>query len=319
MIEQKDLKGNLINTYPTKTAAANCLGLNESSIRRAIKYNRTVMGKFKFSRVEEEEKKVLFSPAKILFLDIETSPLLAMVFQKQVWKARISYDRVLQDYFMLTWAGKFLGDDKIYSDKLTSQEALQENDYRIVKSLWHLLDEADIVIIHNAPFDIPNINTRSVKYKINPPSPFKIIDTLKVAQNQFGFTHNSLGALANFFGFEGKDDVTFELWKRCLFGDNAGLLEMEDYNIQDVLILEDVYLCLRSYIKGHANLDLYVDDDTPSCPHCGSKNLTLLKDKYFYTQAVRYQVYRCDDCGALSRGKTGVKYTNKKLISPIPR
>ena len=323
MIIQKDLHGNIIREYSNKSEAAKTLGLNESSVRKGIKYDRVVLGKFKFSildSVNTNTAPVLQVPAKILLLDIETSPLLAYVFQKQVWKARIGYDKVLSDYFMLTWAAKWLGETEMLSDKLTSDEVLYENDERIVISLWKLLDEADIVIAHNAlSFDIPNINTRSIKHNLSPPSPFKIIDTLKVAQGQFGFTHNSLDALAGFFGIPGKSFTNFDLWRKCVFGDKGALQEMELYNRQDVVVLESVYLKLRPYIKGHPNLDLYIDEDESVCPSCGSLHINKIKDNYFYTQAVRYDSYRCKDCGSISRSKTGVKYINKKKISAIPR
>ena len=92
----------------------------------------------------------------------------------------------------------------------------------------------------------------------------------------------------------------------------------EKYNINDVVILEKNYLKIRPFIQGHPNLDLYYDDSIPHCPTCGSKRLSLVPDKSFYTQAVKYQLYRCE-CGALSRAKQGDKYEFKKKISAMPR
>lgn len=322
MIIQKNLDGKIVAEYRTKSEAARAMEINESSIRRAIKYNRLVAGKFRFSysdSVSETATPVLQSPARILLLDIETMPLLALVYQKQVWKARIGHDKVLSDWFMVTWAAKWLDEDDILSERLTPEEVLKEDDSRIVKSMWTLLDEADVVIAHNIPFDIPNINTRSIKHGLLPPSPYKTIDTLKVAQNQFGFTHNGLDALARFFEIEGKSPTTFELWKSCLFGDAQALEDMELYNIQDVLVLEKVYLKLRPYVRGHSNIDLYIDSPVPTCTHCGSTHIDKMVGKYFYTQAVRYETFRCTDCGTISRAKQGLKYTNKKQISAIPR
>jgi hypothetical protein len=103
-----------------------------------------------------------------------------------------------------------------------------------------------------------------------------------------------------------------------MWGDEKALLEMMLYNRQDVIVLENVYLKLRPYAKGHSNIDMYTDSTTPTCPHCGSHHITLIPNKYFYTQAVRYATYRCE-CGAISRSKSAVKYLNKKVISPIPR
>lgn len=258
--------------------------------------------------------------AKILFLDIETSPLLCYVFQKQVWKAKISHDKVISNWFILTWSAKWYGQRAVLSDKLTSREAILEDDSRIVKSLWKLMDEADVICAHNGiDFDFPNILTRCVLHKLPPPSPYKQIDTKRIAKSQFGFTHNSLDGLASFFGMEGKIDTDFELWKRCVKGDEEALEEMRIYNEQDVIVLENVYNALRPYVRGHANLDLYTDSEESSCPACGKHSLGLIPDKYFYTQAVRYEIFRCNDCGAISRAKQGTPYVNKKKISAIPR
>lgn len=76
------------------------------------------------------------------------------------------------------------------------------------------------MIAHNGKkFDIPKINTRFIINGLNPPSPYKQIDTLEVARKQFGFSSNSLDALATFFGFDNKDPHDFILWKSCLNGD----------------------------------------------------------------------------------------------------
>jgi hypothetical protein len=269
--------------------------------------------------IKEKENKLKTS-AKILVVDIETSPLLAYVYQKQVWKARIGHKQLVSNWFMLTWAAKWLNEKETFSDALTSKEALKEDDSRIVTSLWLLLDEADIIIAHNGnKFDIPNINTRCVLHKLPPPSPYKQIDTLKVAQQQFGFTHNSLDALATFFGIEGKTDTDFQLWKDCILGKQKSLDEMEIYNINDIVVLEKIYHFLKPYIKGHPNLDLYIDNENSSCTTCGNNTLEVMLGKYFYTQSIRYPIYKCSGCGSISRAKKGKPYINKKLISSIPR
>lgn len=260
------------------------------------------------------------SSPKILLLDIETAPLLAYVFQKQVWKAHIGHDKILSDWFMLTFSCKWLGDDEIISDKLSSKEALNEDDSRLVKKLWYILNDADIVIAHNgSEFDIPNINSRFVLNGLGPTASYSQIDTLKIARKQFGFTHNSLSALADVFGLEhGKIETNFDLWKRCLKGDSDALLEMEIYNQRDVIVLEGVYLQLRPWIKSHANLSLYTEDLEKVCPHCQSKNIVPIPDKFYYTQSGKYQLSRCLDCGATPRDRKSVLPKGKQSLISIP-
>lgn len=299
--------------YDSIADAAEAIGCNESTVRRAINNSCKTAGGMTWVSHKQSANR-----AKILIFDIETAPLQAYVWQ--LWKQDIYIDQIISEWFMLTWSAKFLGEQTIYSSRLTSMEALEQDDKRITKELWKLLDEADIVIAHNGNrFDVPRIKTRCLVHGIAPPSIYKQIDTKIVAAKEFGFSSNKLEALARLLGFEGKNDTTFDLWADCMKGDAQALKEMEDYNIQDIYVLENVYLALRPYIKGHPNLDLYIDDDKSSCPSCGEKDLQVVKGKYYYTQAVRYQLYRCEDCKALARAKKGTAYKNKRQISAIPR
>jgi hypothetical protein len=253
---------------------------------------------------------------KVLIFDIETSPLKAFIWQKSVWKANVGEQQVISEWFMLTWSAKWLFGDKIMSDRLTGKEAADENDYRIVGSLWKLLDEADIVIAHNGDsFDVPNMNTRFVIHGYNPPSPYQTIDTLTIARRQFGFTHNNLNALARLFDLPVKLETDFELWKKCVAGEEKALAYMQEYNNGDVDTLEGVYMKLRPWIKGHPNLGLYVESDEPVCPNCGSDKIAILDGKFSYTSVGKYPLFRCE-CGAFGRVRKSVldKEVSKNLL-----
>lgn len=240
---------------------------------------------------------------KVLVFDIETSPLKAFVFQKSIYKANISDDQVISEWFGLCWSAKWLFEDEIMSDKLTGKEALAEDDKRITKSLWKLLDESEIAIAHNGDsFDIPNMNTRFIVNGMFPPSPYQTIDTKTVAKKQFGFTHNSLDGLAKIFGLGEKKKTDFDLWVKCTEGDEQALKYMEEYNKEDVKLLEEVYLKLRPWIKGHPNLGLFVESDGPVCPNCGSEDVEWT-GKFYFTQTGKYETYRCS-CGAYGRSRT---------------
>ena len=84
---------------------------------------------------------------KILIFDIETSPLSAYVWGR--FKQFISLDQTISEWFMLSWSAKWLNNPNMMSDVLTPEEALREDDSRITKSMWHLFNEADIIIAHN--------------------------------------------------------------------------------------------------------------------------------------------------------------------------
>ena len=76
----------------------------------------------------------------------------------------------------------------VVSDIVTPEETKTRDDKRVLQSIWKLLDEADIVIGHNGDrFDLRKLNARFIDNDINPPSPFRTIDTLKVARREFAF------------------------------------------------------------------------------------------------------------------------------------
>lgn len=255
---------------------------------------------------------------KILIFDIETSPLRAYVWRR--WKENISLDQTISEWFCISWSAKWLFSAETMSDVLTSEEILNEDDSRIIKSLWNLVNEADILIAHNGKnFDIPKINSRFLMNGLQPPKPYQQIDTLDVVRKQFGFSSNRLDALAGYFGIDHKLSTGFELWAKCMNGDKEALEYMNKYNEKDVEILEEVYLKLRPWIKNHPNVGMYIDSNEPVCANCGGNNLTKIEG-YHYTQTAKYELYRCD-CGAVSRGRVNVlpKEKMKSLITRIPK
>ena len=260
-------------------------------------------------------KKVMANGPRILIFDLETAPLSAWVWGR--WNQNISLDATISEWFVLCWSAKWLDSDYIMSNKLTSEEAINEDDSRIMKSLWKLVDEADIVIAHNAnKADVKWMNTRFLLNGLNPPSPYKIIDTLEIAKKEFKFSSNKLDALAEYFGIEHKLDTNFDLWKRCLKGDEEALDYMCEYNKVDVKILEEVYLHLRPWIRNHPNCSIMAGESQIICPKCSSKNIEIIPGKYNYSTVNEFETYRCKDCGAISRSRKAIK-SNVKLTNTI--
>lgn len=250
--------------------------------------------------IDDEVIKDSIKLPNILIVDIETAPIKAYVWR--LWKQNVYIDQIVSDWFMLTWSAKWLYSAEVMSDGVTPEEALEEDDQRLVSGLWKLLNKADIVIAHNGiSFDIPKMNARFVRWGMPPVKPYQQIDTKVIAAKQFGFSSNKLEALARMFGIDGKYDTDFELWANCLKGDLEALLEMERYNRKDVIVLEEVYLRLRPWIKGHVNLGVYSDGDRILCPNCGSHHI-VEDGGYYYTPAGRYKTLRCE-CGAISRSR----------------
>lgn len=259
-----------------------------------------------------------FHPAKILVLDIETTPILLYVWT--IHKPRPNHYDIFQDWHLLSWAAKWLLEEEIFSDVLTSQEAKAHNDARICKSVWEMINDADIVIAHNSDrFDIPKINARLMLNGLKPPSPYRTIDTLKALRGAAGHTSNKLDYIGKLIKGEGKLENPRGLWKDCFWGDPEALLHMEKYNREDVFLLEDVYLFIRPWIKSHPNVGVYMFAKEPRCAVCGDKS--LYEENIQTTNVGMYRIWRCNNCGALSRERhTMLPLPNRKvLLTSVPR
>lgn len=250
------------------------------------------------------ERNITLTVPKILLFDLEVSPMKAYVWER--WRQNISLDQTISENFIIAWSAKWLYDSKIMGDVLTPEEIIHEDDFRIVKNLWELINEADIVIAHNAKHaDIPWMNSRFIMHNMIPPKPYLVVDTLEVSRKQFGFSSNKLDALAGYFNIPHKLETGFQLWKSCMEGDEQSLKYMLEYNNRDVLILEEVYLKLLPWIKSHPNISMLVQKDC--CSHCGSDEYELLEGQYYYTSVGKYQLYRCKHCGTVFRARLSDK------------
>lgn len=249
----------------------------------------------------------------ILVFDIETAPL--EVYTWGLYDQTININQIKHDWFVLCWSAKWLFDDQIMTGVLTKREALDKNDKNIVEKIWKLFDKADIIIAHNGDrFDIAKLNARFLKHELGQPSPYKTIDTLKVARKEFRLTSNKLDYICDYTGLDRKIETGgFDLWKRCVQGDTKALKLMDEYCQNDVIILEQMYLKLRPYIKNHPNLALYMESDYEVCPNCGSDKL---KWGYLYrTRVNQYDCAKCQSCGAFMRArKSGLDKEKKDLI-----
>jgi len=238
--------------------------------------------------------------AKILIFDIETSPNLAYVWGK--WKQNIYSKQFIEKSYIMSFAAKWLGNDEvIYVDNR------HNDDSTLVKKLFNLFDEADVVVAHNGDkFDIPRVMGRGIVHGFMPPSPYHSVDTLKVARRKFGFLSNSLADLCEELGLPLKGDhkkfAGFDLWVQCLKQNDEAWDEMREYNIQDILSLEALYLKLLPYISNHPNVGRHEH----SCPSCGSIDIQR-RGIYRPKSGLEYARYRCNSCGSWSKSKLSEK------------
>lgn len=238
---------------------------------------------------------------KILLLDIETAPNLATVWG--LFKQNVSINQIIESSYTLCWAAKWLGDDFIYFDS-----SHRSNHKQMIKRIHAMIDEADAVIHYNGTrFDMPTLNKEFLLNGMLPPSPYKQIDLLSTARNQFRFPSNKLDYVAQQLGLGKKTShMGHEMWLKCMNGDEEAWALMEEYNCNDVTLLEELYTTLRPWIKGHPNMSEFRGELV--CPTCGSDHY----QKRGVTQT-KYQRYQCNDCGKWFRGMTKLVY-NPRFI-----
>lgn len=232
---------------------------------------------------------------KLLLLDIETAPNTAYVWG--LFKENIPLDRLVESGYVLCWSAKWLGDDHIYFDSVN-----RSGHKRMLKGIHEMLSEADAVIHYNgARFDIPTLNKEFLLNGMSPPATYRQIDLLQTVRKEFRFTSNKLDYVAKALGVGEKvKHAGFQLWVQCMAGDKAAWKQMEEYNVQDVVVLEGVYQRILPWIRHHPNRAV-IDDNADICPSCGGGH--LIKRGFSYTSAGKYQRYRCEDCGSWHRGR----------------
>jgi hypothetical protein len=226
--------------------------------------------------------------SKILLLDIETSPLVSYtwgLYEQNVIKR-------IKTFTILSVAYKWLG-------KPTRVIAVdKQSELSLLKELHKLLDEADIVIAHNGDsFDIRKINARFIVCKLKPPSPYKTIDTKKVAKRVAYFDSNSLNNLG--IDMDEGEKVKhrgFDMWEGCMAGVKKDWADMKLYNKRDVDLLERIYLRLRPWITNHPKVS-----SMESCSQCGSSKLQSRGIRNVGKN--RFQRFQCQSCGGWSKSR----------------
>lgn len=240
--------------------------------------------------------------AKILFIDVESTPNLAYVWGKYEQDVVGDFVRERQ---IISFAWKWLGEKEIHVlslPKLEEYEKSPGTNRTLVQRLHELISRAQIVIAHNVDeFDDKMANTDFIIHGLPPPPPHKTIDTLKVARSVFHFNSNKLDALGARLGLGRKvEHGGFKLWVGCMNGDAASWRLMEKYNKQDVALLEKVYFKFRPWIRNHPNVNAL--DEHIGCPRCKGENME--RRGWRMTLNGKQRRYQCRDCGGWAKGRS---------------
>lgn len=238
--------------------------------------------------------------SKTLVLDIETSPVLAYVWALK--DQNIGLNQIHKDWDLMAWGAKWLDDPVskvMYDDRRDDKD-----DKRILKGVWKLLDEADIVITQNGKkFDSRKLNARFMLHGMPPPSPYKHLDTYLIARDAAEFTSHKLEYLtANLNEKYKKLDhgryPGMTLWTECLKGNQAAWEAMKEYNVHDVLSTEELFKIIRPWTNKSAAPVFRTDG---KCVMCGDTHLQ--KRGFDHTLTASYQRLQCQKCKKWQRGE----------------
>lgn len=239
----------------------------------------------------EEDKPVV----KRLFWDIETSPNL-------VYSWRIGYNLSLQPHdivkerAIISIAYKWEHEDEVKI--LTWDE--NQCDKKMLEEFVKVLHSADESVAHNGKrFDEKWLRTRCIFHRIPTFPRYKSLDTLLKAKQGFNFNSNKLDYIAKYLGVGAKlQHEGFEMWRKIIEDkDPEALKAMCDYNKVDVVVLQDVYHALKSYVSPETHEGVILGKEKHSCPYCGGEESELLKNTVT-TKGTIQRVMECNNCSS---------------------
>jgi hypothetical protein len=252
--------------------------------------------------------------------DIETLPIIGTFWD--TGKQYIGPENILEDWVVLSWSAKALFDPNVIGDILTPAEVQRRlaalidpnpqphnADERIIRRIWKLIDEAEVVIHQNGKkFDMKKLNARFIHYGLPPYRPVHQIDTLEAKNAAFGTSSGKLDYMTKFLSLPRKQHTNYSLWIRCTYGDPAALKEMYQYGLNDTWILEDYYARIRAWIPNHPNFSTYTHNyldltkGEVACPICRHVIAPeAINGTYHTPLGNKYDSFRCPHCGAVGR------------------
>ena len=244
---------------------------------------------------------------KILLFDIETSLIKGYFWG--LWKQNISINQIIDDWYVLCWSAKWLGQQNVFNDSIHQHEQplFKDNERWVVESLWKLLDEADVIVAYNGKsFDRKKMNTKFFQYGLPEPSPYKVVDPMLIIKGNFAMTSNKMDFIAKYIedNDETKHSTNIQLWVDCMENSSSAMDRMLDYCDQDIIVLEQVYMAVRHWDKNSPQLSMYYDDNKPRCNSCGSDDLQVLENKHAHTSLSKFGIVRCNTCSKIMRDRT---------------
>src|SRR3990167_7834051 len=225
-----------LNYYPSRSEFINVSGYPIHQIKYHFgnfsKLKREAGSQLKDISKEHPEDDTLVNrvntPPKVLLLDIETAPIVAHVWG--LWDNNVGLNQIVKDWYVLGWAAKWLNEDTMHYEDLRKSKS-KDTDKQLLKKMWQLLDEADIVLTQNGKsFDIRKLNARFAIHGYKPYSSIRHLDTKIISKKHFGFTSHKLEYMAKALDLPIKKSSHkkfpgHDMWQECLKGNQEAWQE----------------------------------------------------------------------------------------------
>jgi uncharacterized protein YprB with RNaseH-like and TPR domain len=270
-------------------------------------------------RVKDYAEVVSVRKPKILFLDIETTADIVATFGR--FKVNIGESNIVQQGNQIATAAWKFNDELGVSaacSEFNNYDINEQSEKSLLTDLVHAIAEADIVVIHNARFDLGTIQHRMLHHNMGRLPTVKVIDTLMISRKYLKLRSNKLDSITKYFGLSNKiENEGISLWIKVQQGDMAALDDMMMYNVGDVEALEDVYNKFVALNQG-VNLSIYTQLAQKACTSCGSTNVHAT-GRQVTTGVSMFDEYECSDCGAKMRGRTNklTKEQRQNILMPV--
>ena len=291
------MEKNKRRRYRLSDETAECLGLQLNKNRR---YRLSVSQELEFVNGK--------SGPRILIYDIETSRMLA----KTWWtgKQYVGSNQVVREPKIITIAWKWFGTDEV---KYVSWDK-NHDDKELLKKFLHEYNRADLVIgQNNDKFDNRWINARALKHRLDVNMLVRSLDLMKQAKKHFRLPGYSMKFMTEFMGVETKmEHEGIKMWDMIEDGTKEEQAEymqkMIDYNVQDIVATEQMYLMFRKYIGTVTHLGMFSGGDKSDCPSCASDDVEHRRVTYTAAGTLQH-IMRCKDCG------TEYKVSNRTYLN----
>lgn len=241
---------------------------------------------------QEDDKPIKTAKIKRLFFDIETSPM--VVYSWRIGnKISIAPENIIESWKIITICYKWEYEDVVHSLVWDNQD-----DKDMLKEFIKIAKSSDEMVAHNGDrFDIKKLRTRCVYHRVPMMPKYRTLDTLKKSRGYFAFDSNKLDSIGEYLGVGRKmKHKGFELWVKCLNGDEEALNNMVEYCQQDVVLLEDIFHAMENYVKPNTHAGVHRGLKKWSCPCCASGNIEMIKADVTQKGTIS-RVVGCKSCG----------------------